>query len=444
MRRRGPLEVRRDGRALVLGRGHQRRLLKMLVVRANEFVSTDRLMEQVVGRGGTGGCGQRAAGARLAPASCAGRGRRVGDGHGGLSAAGRSRRARCRALRAMVEDGRDAGAAGRLSDAAAVLREALALRRGLRSRLRVRRVRPTGDRAVGRAPTGGARGAHGRRARARTPAGGRAGAAGRRASPPRAPARAADDRAVPRWPAGGGAGGVSPGTRGADGPTRAGAEPGASPARGRDPPSRAAGREEPAGCRSRALSSRPATARSSAVRPSSSGRAPRSLRGRASCWSKRRRERARPGCWSCRRSARCRAGGALRARRGGLTDPVPAIRRGAAPPRRTRRQRSKRAGSSPSSPRSRAWFPSCAGGCRRAPASRRTGGCSPGLRRSSRSSGGPGRCCSCSTTCTTPSPRRCGSCATWCAPDTAVSAAQPSRAPDWPGCPGRRRVPARS
>ena len=45
----GPLEVRRNGRALVLGRGHQRRLLAMLVLRANEFVSTDRLMEQLWG-----------------------------------------------------------------------------------------------------------------------------------------------------------------------------------------------------------------------------------------------------------------------------------------------------------------------------------------------------------------------------------------------------------
>ena len=46
------------------------------------------------------------------------------------------------------------------------------------------------------------------------------------------------------------------------------------------------------------------------------------------------------------------------------------------------------------------------------PVTRRTGGYSPGLRRSSRSSGGPGRCCSCSTTSTTRGPRPCGSCAT--------------------------------
>ena len=70
--------------------------------------------------------------------------------------------------------------------------------------------------------------------------------------------------------------------------TRAGAEPGASPARGRDPAPRAARRDASrAACRSRARSSRRAKRRSSAATPSSSGRAPRwPPRGRASCSSR--------------------------------------------------------------------------------------------------------------------------------------------------------------
>ena len=45
----GPLEVRRDGRVLALGRGRQRSLLAMLLVRANESVSADRLIDQLWG-----------------------------------------------------------------------------------------------------------------------------------------------------------------------------------------------------------------------------------------------------------------------------------------------------------------------------------------------------------------------------------------------------------
>ncbi len=126
----GPLEVRREGRALVLGRGHQRRLLAMLVVRANAFVSTDRLMEQLWGEQ----VPVDAANAlqvhvsRLRRALAADGALETGSaGYRLLVAAGALDAAR---FEAMVEDGRDARAAGRLSDAAAVLREAMGLWRG--------------------------------------------------------------------------------------------------------------------------------------------------------------------------------------------------------------------------------------------------------------------------------------------------------------------------
>ena len=126
----GPLEVRRNGRALVLGRGHQRRLLAMLVLRANEFVSTDRLIEQLWGEQAPVDAANalQVHVSRLRRALTAGGALETGSaGYRLLVAAGGLDAAR---FEAMVQDGRDARAGGRLPDAGAVLREALALWRG--------------------------------------------------------------------------------------------------------------------------------------------------------------------------------------------------------------------------------------------------------------------------------------------------------------------------
>src|SRR5919198_1189178 len=45
----GPLEVRDDGRELELGTGRQRALLALLLMHADEVVSTDRLIEELWG-----------------------------------------------------------------------------------------------------------------------------------------------------------------------------------------------------------------------------------------------------------------------------------------------------------------------------------------------------------------------------------------------------------
>ena len=45
----GPLEVRADGQPLALGGAKRRALLALLLVRANEVVSTDRLIDELWG-----------------------------------------------------------------------------------------------------------------------------------------------------------------------------------------------------------------------------------------------------------------------------------------------------------------------------------------------------------------------------------------------------------
>ena len=45
----GPLEVVRQGRALEIGAGKQRTLLAVLLLHANEVVSTDRLIDELWG-----------------------------------------------------------------------------------------------------------------------------------------------------------------------------------------------------------------------------------------------------------------------------------------------------------------------------------------------------------------------------------------------------------
>src|SRR5687767_9915454 len=45
----GPLDVLEDGRSLQLGRGHQRALFALLLLNANEVVSTDRLIDELWG-----------------------------------------------------------------------------------------------------------------------------------------------------------------------------------------------------------------------------------------------------------------------------------------------------------------------------------------------------------------------------------------------------------
>src|ERR1700761_2690114 len=51
---RGPLGALREGESLSLGGERQRALLAVLLVHANETVSTERLIEQLLGRSGSG------------------------------------------------------------------------------------------------------------------------------------------------------------------------------------------------------------------------------------------------------------------------------------------------------------------------------------------------------------------------------------------------------
>ena len=64
----GPLEVVRDGERVRLGSGQQRRLLAVLVVHANEVVSSDRLVDVLWGDGPPPSCDAHAPGIGVAAA----------------------------------------------------------------------------------------------------------------------------------------------------------------------------------------------------------------------------------------------------------------------------------------------------------------------------------------------------------------------------------------
>jgi DNA-binding SARP family transcriptional activator len=125
----GPLEVRRDGEVVPVVRGRQRALLTMLLLRANETVSADRLIEQLWGD-------TVPADATNALQVHVSRLRRaLGAGALITRAAGYQLRVEPGALDAEIfeagaEDGRRALAAGRPLEAADTLRQALGLWRG--------------------------------------------------------------------------------------------------------------------------------------------------------------------------------------------------------------------------------------------------------------------------------------------------------------------------
>ena len=125
----GPLEVRRDGEVVPIVRGRQRALLAMLLLRANETVSADRLIEQLWGDAVPADATnalqvhvsrlRRALGAEALITTAAGYQLRVEPG--ALDA---------ETFAAGAEDGRRALAAGRPLEAADALRQALGLWRG--------------------------------------------------------------------------------------------------------------------------------------------------------------------------------------------------------------------------------------------------------------------------------------------------------------------------
>ena len=129
----GPVEVWRDGRQLPLGGERQRGLLALLLLHANELVSTDQLVEQLFGvdAGADGLRSLRVAVSRL---------RRVlsnGDQSGvlltrpgGYSVQIESRQIDVAVFEELLAAGQRAAAVGDPSATAAKLREALALWRG--------------------------------------------------------------------------------------------------------------------------------------------------------------------------------------------------------------------------------------------------------------------------------------------------------------------------
>ena len=133
----GPLEVLRDGEPLKVTGGRQRALLSLLVVHANEFVSTDRIVEELAlsEASGTGVNAIQATVSRLRRLLDAGLASDGGSGvlvteRGGYTLrvgrdwvdAGRFER--------LTAEGRRALAGGHAATAAAKLRQALDLWRG--------------------------------------------------------------------------------------------------------------------------------------------------------------------------------------------------------------------------------------------------------------------------------------------------------------------------
>jgi predicted ATPase/DNA-binding SARP family transcriptional activator len=133
----GPVEVIDAGRALPIGGAKQRALLSLLLLHANEYVSADRLMEDLWGDEADEGAGTRlrVAITRLRKALDAGPTRRVASpilmtrGHG-YELCVRPGELDLEHFERLVAEGRAALAAGRPTQAAAQLREALGLWRG--------------------------------------------------------------------------------------------------------------------------------------------------------------------------------------------------------------------------------------------------------------------------------------------------------------------------
>ena len=225
----GPLEVRADGRAVSLGGAKPRGGAGVALLHADEPVSAERLALALWGEEAPPSAVKTVQvhvsrlRKRSAPTRAAHDARR-------LPAAGRRRRAR----RSSASSGSSRTGAERLAEdapeqAAAVLREALALWRGPPlADLAVAAVRRRRDRALGGAAARGRRAARRGRPRRRAPrrAGRRAPAAHAASIRGASAARAADARAVSQRPPGRRAGGL-PGTRARCSSSELGIEPGA-------------------------------------------------------------------------------------------------------------------------------------------------------------------------------------------------------------------------
>ena len=165
----GPFSVARDGVEIVVGSGKQRALLALLLLHANEAVSTDQADRPPLGRDADDefdeGSPERTSRSlrRLA------RRRRLDHPRARLRAPGRAGRARSStASTTRSPTGGRRWPPAILHAAAAILGEALALWHGPPlDRLRLRAVRAGGDRAPRRAPAGGADRADRRRPPAR-------------------------------------------------------------------------------------------------------------------------------------------------------------------------------------------------------------------------------------------------------------------------------------
>ena len=225
------------GRALSIGTGRQRALLALLVLRANELVASDRLVEELWGESPPPTAHKMLQNQVSALRQSAWSERAARDSGQRLPAECRPRGAGCRPLRGACgagpgraeadpeRRGRDAPAGARPLARAAALRPCL------------RAVCADRDRPLGGAALGGVRGARRGRARARPARGSGLGARGRRgrAAASGAPARPADARPVPLRPAGRGARGLPQRAPHAGRGDRRRAGHGAASAAGRDP-----------------------------------------------------------------------------------------------------------------------------------------------------------------------------------------------------------------
>ena len=234
----GPIEAIRDGRSLPLGGAKPRALLALLLLHANEVVSRDRLIEAL--------WPGRRAGLRRAqprrPGLAAPEGVRAGraPAHAKrrLRPRGRARRDRRSSVRALLDEGRRANAAGEPAEPCS--------RSSLLSRSGAGRLWPRSPTRTSRTPTrSGSRSSGSSRPRSGSTLSWRSAGttlliaeleALTGASPPaRAAPRAAHARALPRRAAGGGAARVLGHAQAARGGARDRAGPGAPRARAGDP-----------------------------------------------------------------------------------------------------------------------------------------------------------------------------------------------------------------
>ena len=122
----GPFEVADGDRTLVIGGGRQRKLLAILALRANEFVGSERLIEELWGERPPETAAQGAAGLRLAAAQDARRTRWCSRGRAATSCRSPPASSTCTGSSSWSTQARDVEP----REAAEKLREALALWRG--------------------------------------------------------------------------------------------------------------------------------------------------------------------------------------------------------------------------------------------------------------------------------------------------------------------------